>query len=223
MSSVAKHPDEIVHHLRNTFQSGKTKPVEYRIKQLKAILKMLEENESQIVKALFEDLHKSKYETIITEINFLVNEVKYLLMHIREWVKPERPHKEFANMLDSVYILHEPFGVALVIGAWNYPLQLTLSPVCGAIAAGNCVVIKPSEVASATAKLLAEVIPKYLDEDAYEVYLGGIPETTELLKQRFDHIFYTGSTAVGKIIQAAASKHLTPTTLELGGNIFFSK
>lgn len=220
MSSVTQNPDEIVHHLRNTFQSGKTKPVEYRIKQLKGLLKMLEEKQDEIVKALFEDLHKSKGETIVSEINFLVNEIKYLLIHIRDWVKPEKPHKEFVNMLDSVYILHDPFGVALVIGAWNYPLQLTLGPVCGAIAAGNCVIIKPSEVAPATAKFFAETIPKYLDEDAYQVYLGGIPETTELLKQKFDYIFYTGSTAVGKIIQTAASKHLTPTTLELGGNTF---
>lgn len=219
MSSVTKHPDEIVHHLRNTFQSGKTKPVEYRIKQLKSLEKMVKENREEIIKVLLEDLHKSKYESILTEINFVLHEIKYILDNLRDWVKPEKPPKSFANLLDSVYILHDPFGVALVIGAWNYPVQLTLGPVCGAIAAGNCVVIKPSEVASATAKFFADTIPKYLDEDAFQVYLGGIPETTELLKQKFDYIFYTGSTMVGKIIQAAASKHLTPTTLELGGNL----
>lgn len=217
MSSVTKHPDEIVHHLRNTFQSGKTKPVEYRIKQLKSLEKMVKENQEEIIKVLLEDLHKNKYESILTEINFVLHEIKYILDNLCDWVKPEKPPKSFANLLDSVYILHDPFGVALVIGAWNYPVQLTLGPVCGAIAAGNCVVIKPSEVASATAKFLADTIPKYLDEDAFQVYLGGIPETTELLKQKFDYIFYTGSTMVGKIIQAAASKHLTPTTLELGG------
>ncbi|XP_018563603.1 aldehyde dehydrogenase, dimeric NADP-preferring [Anoplophora glabripennis] len=217
MSSITNHPDEIVHHLGNTFQSGKTKPIEYRIKQLKSLQKMLEENREEIIKALFEDLHKSKFESILTEINFVLHEIKYILANIYDWVKPEKPPKEFANILDDVYILHEPFGVALVIGAWNYPLQLTLGPVCGAISAGNCVVIKPSEVAPAIAKFFADKIPQYLDEDAYQVYLGGIPETTELLKQKFDYIFYTGSTVVGKIIQAAASKHLTPTTLELGG------
>lgn len=217
MSSAIKHPDEIVHHLRNTFQSGKTKPVEYRIKQLKALQRLLEENEDEIIKVLFEDLHKSKYETIMTEINYVINDLKYMLIHLSDWVKPEEPRKEFANILDGVYILHEPYGVVLVIGAWNYPLQLTLSPVLGAIAAGNCVVIKPSEVASATAKFIADTIPKYLDEDAFQVFLGGIPETTELLKQRFDYIFYTGSPSVGKIIHAAATKHLTPTALELGG------
>lgn len=103
------------------------------------------------------------------------------------------------------------------MGAWNYPIQLTFGPVVGAIAAGNCVIIKPSEVAPATASLIAELAPKYLDQSCYQVYLGGVEETTELLKERFDYIFYTGSTVVGKIIHQAATKYLTPTTLELGG------
>ncbi|KAJ8911167.1 hypothetical protein NQ315_013022 [Exocentrus adspersus] len=217
MSATTHLPGEIVHHLRTTFESGKTKPIEYRIKQLRALQRLLQENEKEISKALFADLHKSKHEGVMTEINFVLNELTYILMHLHDWVKSEWPPKQFANVLDSVYILHEPYGVALIIGAWNYPLQLTLSPVIGAIAAGNCVVIKPSEVAVATAKFIANTIPKYLDEDSIQVYLGGIPETTELLKEKFDYIFYTGSSTVGKIIHAAAAKHLTPTTLELGG------
>lgn len=118
---------------------------------------------------------------------------------------------------DKVYIKSEPYGVVLVIGAWNYPLQLTLLPVCGAIAGGNCVVIKPSEVSPATAQAVADLVPKYLDPECFPVVNGGIPETTALLKERFDYIFYTGSTSVGKIIHRAANEHLTPVTLELGG------
>lgn len=120
-------------------------------------------------------------------------------------------------MLDDVLIYKDPFGVVLVIGAWNYPLQLTLLPVAAAIAAGNCVVIKPSEVAPASAKFIADFIPKYLDNECYHVVCGGVQETTELLQMKFDYIFYTGSSRVGRIVHAAANKYLTPVTLELGG------
>nr|QYV43141.1 FALDH1 [Colaphellus bowringi] len=212
-----KSPPEIVNDLRNTFQSGKTKPIGYRVKQLKSLERMLKENIEPIVQAVTDDLNKSKQETILMEIDFLLNEIKYTLMHIYEWSKPEKPSTTIANVLDSVYILHDPYGVVLVMGAWNYPLLLTLSPVIGAIAAGNCVVMKPSDLSPATSKFLATRAPEYLDVDSYRVYEGGIPETTELLKERFDYIFYTGSTTVGKIIQASAAEHLTPTTLELGG------
>nr|CAI5817062.1 unnamed protein product [Callosobruchus analis] len=216
MHSVSKNPQEIVAQLRNTFNSGKTKPLSYRIKQLKAFKCMIEENIEEITKCLYADLHKSKFEAIIMEADFIINEIKYFLAHIHEWTKREKPDKIMANILDSVYIVHDPYGVVLVMGAWNYPLQLTLLPVIGAIAAGNCVVVKPSEISSATSKFVADYVPKYLDSEAVTVYEGGVPETTELLKQRFDYIFYTGCTAVGKIVQSAASKHLTPHTLELG-------
>nr|XP_023018135.1 aldehyde dehydrogenase, dimeric NADP-preferring-like [Leptinotarsa decemlineata] len=215
--SKNKNPTELVSELRNAFNSGKTKPIGYRIKQLNALKRLLEENKDEITQALADDLHKCKIESLLMEVNFLICEIEYVLMHIREWSKPEKPPTTIANILDSVYILHEPFGVVLVMGAWNYPLLLTLSPVIGAIAAGNCVVIKPSELSPATSKFIEKSIPKYLDADSFQVYEGGIPETTELLKEKFDYIFYTGSTTVGKIIQAAAAKHLTPTTLELGG------
>lgn len=215
--SHQKNPEHVVNELRNTFNSGKTKSVNYRIKQLKALLNLLDENTDLIVEALHKDLQKSKIESILMEIDVTKNEIKYYLMHIHDWIRPEKPTKGLANVLDSVYILHDPYGVVLVLGAWNYPLQLAISPFAGAICAGNCVLLKPSEVSPATSKFLAEYIPKYLDTDAYKVYEGGVPETTELLKQRFDYIFYTGSPGVGKIILQAASKHLTPVTLELGG------
>ncbi|XP_056637224.1 aldehyde dehydrogenase, dimeric NADP-preferring-like [Diorhabda carinulata] len=212
-----KNPEHVVNELRNTFNSGKTKSVNYRIKQLKALLNLLDENTDLIADALEKDLRKNKIESILMEIDVVKNEIKYYLMHIHDWTRPEKPTKGLANVLDSVYILNDPYGVVLVLGAWNYPLQLAVSPFAGAICAGNCVLLKPSEVSSATSKFLAEYIPKYLDSDSYKVYEGGVPETTELLKQRFDYIFYTGSPGVGKIILKAASEFLTPVTLELGG------
>lgn len=208
---------QAVYTARQAFESGITKSLEFREKQLRALLRMCTEHENAILDALYTDFHKSKQETIVTETEYLKNEIYNLLQNLRSWAKPEKPCKSFVNILDGVYIFKEPYGVVLVMGSWNYPLQLTLLPVAGAIAAGNCVVIKPSEISSATAKFIAETIPKYLDNDCYHVVLAGVPETTELLKERFDYIFFTGSTAVGKVVHAAANKYLTPTTLELGG------
>ncbi|VVD01072.1 unnamed protein product [Leptidea sinapis] len=147
-----------------------------------------------MVDVLQKDLRRSKTEAILLE-----------------------PSKGIVNILDDVVIFNDPYGVVLIIGAWNYPLQLLLLPVSGAIAAGNAVIMKPSELAPATAKFIAETVPKYLDNDAIAVVEGGPEETTELLKNRFDYIFYTGGTNVGKIVYAAATKYLTPVTLELGG------
>jgi acyl-CoA reductase-like NAD-dependent aldehyde dehydrogenase len=211
------NPSELVQTLRNTFNSGKTKPVEFRLKQLKALQRLYEENTEAMIEVLGKDLRKSKQESILLEIDYLINDLRHTIANLRSWVEPEQPPKGFVNMLDSLYIYNDPYGVVLVIGSWNYPIQLTLLPVAGAIAAGNCVVIKPSEVSSASSKFMAETIPKYLDSDCYRVFEGGVAETTALLKERFDYIFYTGSSQVGKIIHTAASQHLTPVTLELGG------
>lgn len=208
---------EMISRLRNSYDSGKTRPLDYRIEQLKKLKKMYLENQEVIVQALSADLHKCRHESIVMEFMFLVNDLDNILVNIKEWDKPETPEKPFVNILDKLYVFNDPYGVVLVIGAWNYPFQLLLMPVAGAIAAGNCVVMKPSEVASNSAKVISELIPKYLDNDCYQVYTGGVPETTSLLKEKFDYIFYTGSSGVGKIIQEAAAKHLTPTTLELGG------
>lgn len=211
------NPKEMISELRNSFESGKTRPLAYRIEQIKNLKKMYLENREVIVQALSADLHKCRHESVMMEIEMLINDLDNILANIKEWVKYEVPEKTIVNILDKLYIFNEPYGVVLIIGAWNYPFQLLLMPVAGAIAAGNCVVLKPSEVASNSARVIADLIPKYLDNDCYKVYTGGVSETTELLKERFDYIFYTGSSTVGKIIQEAASKHLTPTTLELGG------
>lgn len=210
-------PSELVQSLRNSFDSGKTKPLQFRLKQLKALLRLYEENTKEMLDALYKDLRKGKQESVVMEIEYLINDLKNTIANLHDWAKPEHPPKSFVNMLDSLCIYSEPYGVVLVIGSWNYPIQLTLLPVAGAIAAGNCVVIKPSEVSSACSKFMAETIPKYLDTDCYKVYEGGVAETTELLKERFDYIFYTGSSNVGKIVHAAANNYLTPVTLELGG------
>ncbi|XP_034105764.2 aldehyde dehydrogenase, dimeric NADP-preferring isoform X2 [Drosophila albomicans] len=209
--------DDTLQRARLAFASGKTRNVSFRRKQLENLLRCYEEHENEIISALEADLRRPKQESLIVETEFMKNDIKHILFHLNDWVKADRPEKSFVNMLDDVQVYNDPFGVVLVIGAWNYPLQLLLVPVAAAIAAGNCVVLKPSEIAGNCAKFIAETIPKYLDNDCYPVVCGGPSETAELLKQRFDYIFYTGSTRVGKIIHAAANNYLTPTTLELGG------
>ncbi|XKL64274.1 hypothetical protein PGB90_004360 [Kerria lacca] len=208
---------ELVQRCRNAYESGKTKSISFREKQLKQLLKMYQENESDFIASLASDLRKSKNEAYLSEFNIVTADVINTLHYLKEWTSPEKVQKGLANILDDVLLYKDPYGVVLVIGAWNYPIQLCLLPVTGAIAAGNCVIIKPSEVSTATSNLIAELIPKYLDQDCYPVYTGGVEETTELLKHRFDYIFYTGSTAVGKLVRAAANEYLTPVTLELGG------
>ncbi|XP_050433409.1 aldehyde dehydrogenase, dimeric NADP-preferring isoform X1 [Adelges cooleyi] len=208
---------DIVEKARTAFNSNQTKSLHLRKHNLRQLLKLLNENGSDFEVALASDLRKSKQEAVIFEIDFLKNEILNALDSLDSWIKIEHPDKPLINFLDDVLIHKDPYGVVLVIGAWNYPLQLTLLPVIGAIAAGNSVVIKPSEIAPATAKLIAELVPKYISRDAFPVVLGGVDETTQLLKQRFDYIFYTGSTAVGKIVRQAANEFLTPVTLELGG------
>ncbi|KAK7598208.1 hypothetical protein V9T40_006443 [Parthenolecanium corni] len=224
-NNMPTNASELVQRCRNAYESGKTKSVAFREKQLKQLLKMYKENELEFIAALASDLRKSKNEAFLSEMNILVSDVVNTLHYLKKWTSPEKVEKGLANLLDDVLIYKDPYGVVLVVGAWNYPAQLCLLPVSGAIAAGNCVVIKPSEVSVATAKLIGELIPKYLDQECYCVYQGGVTETTELLKQRFDYIFYTGSTAVGKIVRSAANEHLTPVTLELGGKspVFIDK
>ncbi|XP_017782086.1 PREDICTED: aldehyde dehydrogenase, dimeric NADP-preferring-like [Nicrophorus vespilloides] len=208
---------EIVQRARTAFLKGTTKSLDFRQKQLEALLRFYKENTSKMLTVLDKDLRKSKQESYLTEINYLINDLEGVIAEYRDWAKPSKPEKPLVNAMDDVQIISEPYGVALIIGAWNYPLQLSLLPLAGAIAAGNCAIVKPSEVSPETANFIKENLPKYLDNECYHVYLGGVAETTELLKERFDYIFYTGSTNVGRIVHAAANKYLTPVTLELGG------
>ncbi|XP_026669899.1 fatty aldehyde dehydrogenase isoform X3 [Ceratina calcarata] len=207
----------LVERTRNAFLSGKTRPLEWRIKQVKQALLMLKECRQEILSALTADLRRCKFEGVALDVLVTEGEVQELSTHLKEWAADEKPPKSLVNILDGVQIKKDPYGVVLIMGPWNYPFQLCAIPLIGAIAAGNCAILKPSELSPATSKVFAKIIPKYLDQECVHVVLGGIPETTELLKQRFDYIFYTGSTTVGKIVRDAANKYLTPTTLELGG------
>ncbi|XP_028276284.1 fatty aldehyde dehydrogenase-like [Parambassis ranga] len=206
-----------VQRARKSFHTGKTKPLEHRIHQLRSLLRFVHERQKEIADAVKKDLGKSEYATELFETIGLEGEINLALENLAEWAAPRPVEKNLLTILDEVYIQPEPLGVVLIIGAWNYPWAVTLQPLIGAIAAGNAAVIKPSEISSHSAKLMEELLPQYLDKDLYPVVTGGVSETQELLKQRFDHIFYTGNSTVGKLVMEAAARHLTPVTLELGG------
>lgn len=207
----------IIEQLRATFDSGRTRPEEWRRSQLQHLRDMLAEREAEWNEALKSDLGKPGLEAFSTEVGFTLAELDFALKHLRRWMKRRPVMPTPAVMPGRTWIQPEPLGVVLNISPWNYPLQLPLGPIVGAIAAGNCAVIKPSELAPATSALLARLVPRYLDPEAVAVIQGGVLETTELLKQRFDHIFFTGGGAVGKIVMRAATEQLCPVTLELGG------
>ncbi|KRZ01627.1 Aldehyde dehydrogenase family 3 member B1 [Trichinella zimbabwensis] len=207
----------VVESLRKAFLSGKTRTEEFRQKQLAKLKRMLDEKAKEIYDALYKDLHKSKEETFFFEILLLYNEIEVAQNHLNNWMEPVTVDRNLLQLLDKAYIVKEPLGVVLIMSAWNYPIHLLLLPLVGALAAGNCVVLKPSEVAVNTEKLIANIIPQYFDPDVVRVISGGVAETTSLLQCRFDHIFYTGSAKVGRIVMKAASDFLTPVTLELGG------
>ena len=203
--------------LRTSYDKGLTRPLAWRKHQLEQMVKMLEENEAAFLGALATDLGKPSVEGFITDIAFVTSEVKLMIKKLKKWNKPERVRTPLVAMPARSRLIPEPLGVVLVIAPWNYPIQLLLVPAAGAIAAGNAVVMKPSEVSAATSALLGELVPKYMDPSAVAIVEGGIPETTDLLEQRFDHIFYTGNGTVGRVVMTAAVKNLTPVTLELGG------
>lgn len=209
--------NQIVSSMRDVFMSGRTKDLTWRKAQLKALLTLLDEKRETICEVLHKDLRKSKLETVLMELEFVRNDLITILNNLDDWAKPEKVKKTLLTLMDEIYIKSEPYGVVLIMGAWNYPIQLVLGPLLGAIAAGNAVILKPSEISENTAKFLEESIPQYMDKECIRVVNGGVPETTSLLEERFDYIFYTGNTQIAKIISVAAAKHLTPTTLELGG------
>ncbi|XP_010767999.1 fatty aldehyde dehydrogenase-like, partial [Notothenia coriiceps] len=206
-----------VQRARKSFQTGKSKPLEYRIHQLKSLLRFITERRRDIADAVKKDLGKSANGTELFETLGLEGEIKLAIGKLAEWAAPRPVEKNLLTISDEVYVQPEPLGVVLIIGAWNYPWAITLQPLVAAIAAGNAAIIKPSEVSSNSSKVMEELLPQYLDKDLFPVVTGGVSETQELLKQRFDHVFYTGSSTVGRIVMEAAARHLTPVTLELGG------
>ncbi|MEU6858147.1 aldehyde dehydrogenase family protein [Glycomyces sp. NPDC046736] len=208
---------ETAARLRAHFATGRTKPIPWRLEQLKGLDRMLREAGDELADALRADLGKAAPESFLSEIDFVAAEVRSLRKHLRSWLRPKRvytpPHLQPAR----AYILREPLGLVTVIGPFNYPVQLLLAPLAGALACGNAVMVKPSEAANTTAVVLGRLIRQYLDPDAVAVVQGGPAQTAALLEERVDHIFFTGSPRVGKIVAKAAAEHLTPVTLELGG------
>ncbi len=203
--------------LRATFQQGTTRDLKWRRTQLLALDTFLVECEAEIARALHDDLRKSPAESFLTETNFLRGEIRFALRHLKSWMKPHRVLVPLIYQPAKAHYSREPYGVVLIIGAWNYPLQLCLAPLISALAAGNCAVIKPSEQAPHTSAVIATRLKDYLDRSAICVIEGGVEEGKALLEQRFDYIFYTGSQEIGQKVMLAAARHLTPLTLELGG------
>ncbi|XP_004618542.2 aldehyde dehydrogenase family 3 member B1 [Sorex araneus] len=208
---------DTLRRLRDTVCAGRTRPAEFRKAQLRGLERFLRENQELLRQALADDLRKSDFESELSEVHISQSEIKLALRNLRAWMKDEKVPKNLATQLDSAFIRKEPYGLVLIIAPWNYPVNLTMVPLVGALAAGNCVVLKPSEVSKSVEKVLAEVLPRYLDPSCFAVALGGPEETAQLLEHKFDYIFFTGSPHVGRLVMSAAAKHLTPVTLELGG------
>ena len=194
-------------------------PLDYtqRVHYLSLLAEKLQSSQEEIMSALSLDLGKGRFESWSMEIGFLLQEISHLQKTLPDLMEPQKVSTPMVMQPGSSYIYHEPYGVVLVIAPWNYPIQLAFSPLIGALAAGNRVVVKPSELTPHCADLIAKIIKEIFPEDLVQVVLGGVQETGELLKEKFDYIFFTGSTQVGKVVMRAAAEHLTPVTLELGG------
>lgn len=216
-SSASEAYTEILDGLRQVFSSGRTRPLSWRRAQLDGLTRLLRENERELVDALAADLGRPALEAYGADIAHTRAEVDFINKRLGRWMKPKKVNPGVTSLPGTARIIPEPLGVALVIAPWNYPIQLLLEPLAAALAAGNCVVAKPSEISPACSSVMSRLLPRYLDEEAVVVVEGGVPETTALLAQKFDHIFFTGSTPVGHVVMAAAAEHLTPVTLELGG------
>lgn len=208
---------EIFQSQKNFFNSHQTKDIAFRKDMLVKVKNLLKANEDQLYEAIYKDFRKGQFDTFLTELNLVYNEIDFFLKNLGQLSKPKKVKTALPLQPGKSYIHYDPLGVTLVIGAWNYPYQLTLSPMVSAIAAGNTCIIKPSELPENTMKILADLINTNFSSNCLYVVQGGIPETTELLKLRFDKIFFTGSPKVGKIVYEAAAKNLVPVTLELGG------
>jgi aldehyde dehydrogenase (NAD+) len=216
MTTVAEVP-EIVDRVRRGYEAGTVLSIESRVTQLRQLRRMLLEQQDRFVEALHADLGKPAIEAYMTDVVFTTNEIDHTLKHLSSWLKPDKVKVPVTFKPGSASIAPEPLGSVCIIAPWNYPVQLLLSPLIPALAAGNTAVLKPSEVTPSVAAVIAELVPKYMDEHAVAVVTGGVEETSALLDERFDHIFYTGNGTVGRIVMTAAARHLTPVTLELGG------
>lgn len=209
--------DRVLADLRQVFATGRTRALQWRLDQLRGIERLLEERESEISAALAEDLGRSAVEAWLGDVASTAAEAAYARNRLKKWMRRRRTSLPLSQLPGRAWVQYDPLGVVLVIGPWNYPLYLSLAPLVAAVAAGNCAVLKPSELAPATSALLARLVPEYLDGEAVRVVEGDASTTQDLLAQGFDHALFTGGTEIGKKIMAAAAPTLTPVTLELGG------
>jgi aldehyde dehydrogenase (NAD+) len=218
-ASTASKPDiaDTVKRLRDMFATGRTRSVDWRKQQLQALEKMMFENEAAIAAAVEADLGRSPFEAWLADIASTAGEAKDAAKNVRKWMRRRYRLLEMALLPGRGWVEYEPYGTVLIIGAWNFPFVLTLGPAVGAIAAGNTVVLKPSEVCPASSALMAELVPKFLDSEAIVVVEGDGAVSQELISQGFDHICFTGGTEIGRKVYEGAAPHLTPVTLELGG------
>lgn len=191
--------------------------INYRKQSLVKLLKSVQIHEQEIIKALHDDFKKSDFEVVISETSFIISELTYTIKNITRWAKPKMVLPSLLNFPSTDYIYQEPYGKVLIISPWNYPYQLALCPLIAAVAAGNQVIIKPSELTPNTSRIVAKIIAETFDKNHVQCIEGNANVSQELLKQRWDYIFFTGSVAVGKIVAKAAAENLTPVTLELGG------
>jgi len=208
---------EIILKQKDFFITQQTKDIKFRKLCLEKLKNLIINHEELLYEAIDKDFGKSKFDTFTTEISFILNDINYYLKNLKSLSKPKKVRTNLVNQIGKSKIHSEPLGNVLVIGAWNYPYQLSLSPVVAALAAGNCCILKPSEIAENTMKAMSKLINENFPPEYLYAYEAGIDETTELLKLKFDKIFFTGSTKIGKIVYKAAAENLTPVTLELGG------
>jgi len=208
---------EIIKKQKGYFETGQTKDVNFRIEKLRQLRTAIIENEKLISTALFNDLKKSPTESYTSEIGAIIEEINFALKNIKKWTKNKKTKTPLILASSTSYIVSEPYGICLIIGAWNYPFALSLCPLIGTIAAGNCCVIKPSEIAEHSSKIIAKIIKETFSEEYIAVIEGNATTATKLLEQKFDYIFFTGGVEIGKVVAQAAAKNLIPVTLELGG------
>ncbi len=208
---------EVVQKQRDFFQNNLTKDLKFRAEQLKKLRKAILDHEEEILAALAQDLNKSAFEAYMTEIGIVLEEIRYILKRFKSWAKPKKVKTPLAQFPAKSKIYSEPYGVVLIMSPWNYPFQLTIAPLVGAIAAGNCALVKPSNYSPKTSEAIAKLIEKTFEPEYITVVLGGREANQDLLKQQFDYIFFTGGPTVGRLVMEAAAKHLTPISLELGG------
>ncbi|RIJ43174.1 aldehyde dehydrogenase [Pontibacter oryzae] len=208
---------ELVQKQRLFFDTGTTLDIDFRRQRLRQLQQSIRQHEQDLFDAMYTDFHKPKVEAYSTEVGYVELELKDALKNLNKWAKPRRVKESVINFPSRSYIHAEPYGLTLIIGPWNYPFQLLINPLIGAIAAGNCAILKPSELTPATSAVISRMIRQNFDDEYVAAVEGGVATTEELLRQRFDYIFFTGSTKVGKVVMKAAAEHLTPVTLELGG------